>query len=76
LVWTANMSDFCRDDEACHARVTIGDGALEVLRLWRIVKRGWRVATSNDPFWYLVQGVSGGLEIDPWRETTPAKMRF
>jgi hypothetical protein len=44
------MSDFCRDDEACHANVTIGDGALEVDRLCRIVNRGCRDAISSDPF--------------------------
>jgi hypothetical protein len=53
-VCTASMSDFCRDDEACHASVTMGDGALCVVRLCRIVKRGCSVATSKDPFWYLV----------------------
>lgn len=33
FVWAANMSDFCRDEEACHASVTMGDGPLEVVRL-------------------------------------------
>lgn len=32
-VWTASMSDFCRDEEACQFKVTMGEGALEVVRL-------------------------------------------
>lgn len=44
------MSDFCFDDEACHAKLTIGDGPLEVVKLWRIVNLGCKVAISNDPF--------------------------
>lgn len=39
-VCTANMSDFWREDDACQARVTIGEGALEVLRLCSIVNLG------------------------------------
>src|SRR6478609_4466467 len=50
-IWTASMSDFCRDEEACHARFTIGDGPLEVVRLCKIVKRGCKVATNREPFW-------------------------
>ena len=49
-VCTANMSDFCRDDEACQARVTIGEGPLEVVRLCNMVKRGCNVATRREPF--------------------------
>ena len=30
-VCVASISDFCFDDEACHARFAIGDGPLEVL---------------------------------------------
>lgn len=30
-VWVASMSDFCFDDEACHARFAIGEGPLDVL---------------------------------------------
>jgi hypothetical protein len=44
------MLDFCRD-EACHARLTIGDGSLEVVRLCKIVNLGCRVATNREPFW-------------------------
>lgn len=32
-VWVASISDFCLEDDACHANVTIGDGPLEVVRL-------------------------------------------
>lgn len=52
-VCVASMSDLCRDDEACHASVTIGEGVLDVDRLWMMVNRGWRVAMRRDPFWYL-----------------------
>lgn len=49
-VWTASMSDFCRDEEACQLKVTMGEGAREVVRLWRIVKRGCSVAIKREPF--------------------------
>lgn len=39
-VCVASISDFCREEEACHARVTIGDGALDVVKLCSIVNRG------------------------------------
>ena len=32
-VWVASISDFCLDDEACHARFAIGDGPLDVLKV-------------------------------------------
>src|SRR4051794_30738568 len=32
-VCVASISDFCLDDEACHARFAIGDGPLDVLRV-------------------------------------------
>lgn len=50
-VCTANMSDFCLEDDACQERVTMGDGPLEVVKLCKMVKRGCRVATRSDPFW-------------------------
>jgi len=50
-VWVANMSDFCFEEEACHARVTIGDGLLEVVKLWMIVNRGCKVQIRIEPFW-------------------------
>lgn len=53
LVWTASMSDFCRDEDACQLSETIGEGPLEVVRLCKIVNLGCRVATSREPFWYL-----------------------
>jgi len=55
LVCTASMSDFWRDEDACQAKFTIGEGPLDVLRLWRIVKRGCSVATRREPFWYLLR---------------------
>jgi hypothetical protein len=30
-VWVASISDFCFDEEACHARFAIGEGPLDVL---------------------------------------------
>lgn len=53
FVCTASISDFCLADEACQARLTIGDGPLEVVRLCKIVNLGCTVAINNDPFWYL-----------------------
>ena len=50
---TASMSDFCFDDDACHARPRIGDGARVVDRVWRIVKVGKSEAMRMEPFWYL-----------------------
>jgi len=32
-VCVANMSDFCFDEEACQANVTIGDGARDVVKV-------------------------------------------
>jgi hypothetical protein len=49
FVCVANISDFWRDEEACHANVTIGEGPLEVVKLWRIVNLGCRAAISRDP---------------------------
>ena len=49
------MSDFCREDEACHASVTMGEGPREVVRLWRMVNLGCNVAIKSEPFWYLWQ---------------------
>ena len=52
-VCTANISDFWREDDACQASVTMGDGALDVLRLCKIVNLGCSVAMIREPFWYL-----------------------
>lgn len=49
-VCTASMSDFCREDDACQESVTMGDGPLDVVKLCRMVKRGWRVAINREPF--------------------------
>ena len=38
IVCEANMSDFCFVDEACQAKLTIGEGARWVVRVWRMVK--------------------------------------
>jgi hypothetical protein len=53
-VWVASISDFCLDDEACHARLAIADGPLDVLSVWRIVKAGCSEAKRIDPFLYLL----------------------
>lgn len=47
------MSDFCRDEEACQFKVTIGEGPLEVVKLCKMVNLGCSVAISREPFWYL-----------------------
>ena len=47
---TANMSDFCFDEDACHAKPTIGAGATELERVWRMVKVGSSEAMMTDPF--------------------------
>jgi hypothetical protein len=44
------MSDFWREEEACHDSVTIGDGALDVVKLCKMVKRGCSFAINSDPF--------------------------
>lgn len=57
MVCTANISDFCLADEACQAKLTIGDGPLDVVRLCKIVNLGCTVAINSDPFWYLDTGL-------------------
>jgi hypothetical protein len=49
----ASMSDFCFDDDACHANETIGEGPREVVIVCRMVNVGNNVAIRIDPFWYL-----------------------
>ena len=39
-VWDASISDFCLEEEACQLRFVIGDGALEVVRVCKIVNDG------------------------------------
>lgn len=46
----ASISDFCLEDEACHANEVIGDGPRDVVIVWRIVNVGKSVASSIDPF--------------------------
>jgi hypothetical protein len=52
-VWTASISDFCRDEEACQLSVTNGDGGRDVVSLWRTTKLGCTVAMNREPFWNL-----------------------
>lgn len=49
----ANISDFCLDDDACHAKPSNGDGPRDVVRVCRTVNVGRSVAIKIDPFWYL-----------------------
>jgi hypothetical protein len=52
-VWAANISDFCFDDEPCHASPAIGEGARGVVSVWRMVNDGCSVAIRIEPFRYL-----------------------
>lgn len=52
-VRTANMSDFCFVDEACHARCAIGDGARGTGNVCKIVKAGRSETSNMDPLRYL-----------------------
>lgn len=45
----ASISDFCFEEEPCQASPASGDGALGVVRVWRMVKDGWRVAIRIEP---------------------------
>lgn len=47
------MSVFCFEDEPCHAKPVILEGAREVVKVCRMVKAGWRVATKIEPLRYL-----------------------
>lgn len=55
-VWTASMSDFCFEEEACQFKVTIGDGDRDVVSLWRMTNLGCTVAMNSEPFWKLSKG--------------------
>lgn len=47
------MSDFCFDDEVCHARDVIGEGdSEEVVSVYRMVN-GTKDATNMEPLLYL-----------------------
>lgn len=51
------MSVFCFDEEPCHDRPVILDGALDVVNVCSIVKAGCNVATSIEPLRYLSMSV-------------------
>lgn len=53
IVCDTNISDFCFDDDACQARLTIGEGARAVVKVCKIVKLGSSDAIKIDPFIYL-----------------------
>ena len=53
-VCVASMSDFCLAEEACHARLTIGEGALAVVNVCKMVKAGCNDTIRIDPFEYLI----------------------
>ena len=52
-VWVASMSDFCLEEEACHARAAMGEGPREVDKVCRMVNVGCRDAKRIDPLLYL-----------------------
>ena len=52
-ICVASMSDFCFEDDPCHANVTTGDGGRVVVRVCSIVKVGCRVTIRIDPLLYL-----------------------
>ena len=52
-VWVASISVFCFDEEPCHDKPVILDGALDVVNVCKIVKAGCNVATSIEPLRYL-----------------------
>lgn len=64
----ASISDFCFDDDACHASEVIGEGPRELVKVCRMVKMGRRVAIRMEPFWYL--GGSAGVNSHPTNEYT------
>ena len=49
-ICTASISDFCFEDDACHASPVIGEGATEVVSVCRMVKDGNNEAIRIDPF--------------------------
>lgn len=52
-VCVASMSDFCFVDDACHARLTMGEGARGVVKVCKMVKAGCRATIKIEPFKYL-----------------------
>ena len=53
IVCDTSMSDFCFVDEACQARLTMGEGARAVVRVCKIVKLGSSETIKIEPFIYL-----------------------
>lgn len=45
----ASMSDFCFEDEPCHARLMIGEGSLGVLSVCKMVNDGCSDAMRIEP---------------------------
>jgi hypothetical protein len=52
-VWVASMSVFCFDEEPCHDKPVILDGALDVVNVCSMVNAGCNVATNIEPLRYL-----------------------
>ena len=52
-VCVASISDFCFVDDACHARLTMGEGARSVVKVCKIVKEGCRATMRIEPLRYL-----------------------
>jgi hypothetical protein len=73
-VCVASMSDFCFDDEACHVRFTIGEGARDVVSVWRIVKAGCNAANNMEPLLYLrvcqqASNTVGTIKLTRWHRS-------
>lgn len=49
-VCVASISDFCLDDDPCHDKAVIGEGALGDVSVCRIVKDGCSAAIMIEPF--------------------------
>lgn len=55
-VCTASISEVCFEEDACHARPTIGEGEIDVVvSVCRIVNEGDRAAIKTDPLLYLYE---------------------
>lgn len=67
MVCAASISDFCFEDDPCHASLLSGDGARLVLKVCRIVNDGCSVAMSIDPFMYpsanVLQSAAGASAV-------------
>ena len=49
-VWIANISDLCLAEDACHAKLAIGEGARGAGSVCRMVKAGLKETSNIDPF--------------------------